>query len=186
MPTDPFVAPTLDDAPRNETNLAAGVHLPASRPWRADRPGDLVGGQPTGDLLGRPGPNVGFAMTLAHRAEGRMTLGANEPAADATAVVAELAMKRASSCGRGPTTGDVDVALTILGYQGGADAAFVDWRAHAVHGAHHEYGPRRRLVDAVPEDALRTLPADGDLAELRASVRAGFDRSGSDHPSSAA
>jgi hypothetical protein len=160
--------------------MAAGVHLPASRPWRADRPGDLVGGQPTGDLLGRPGPNVGFAMTLAHRAEGRMMLGDDEPAADATAVVAELAMKRASSYGRGPTSGDVDVALTILGYQGGADTAFVDWRAHAVHGAHHEYGPRRRLVDAVPEEALRNLPADGDVAGLRASVRAGFDRSGFD------
>ncbi|MFN8025850.1 MAG: hypothetical protein U0W40_05675 [Acidimicrobiia bacterium] len=175
MPTDPFVAPTLDDAPRNEPNLAPGVHLPASRPWTADRPGDLTGGQPTGTLLGRPGPNVGFAMTLAHRARERMALGSHEPADDAVAVVAELAMKRASSYGRGPTTGDVDLAMTILGYQGECDASFADWRAHAVHGAHHEYGPRRRLVDAVPEDALRTPPTGADLASLRTSVRAAFD-----------
>lgn len=175
MPTDPFVAPTLDDSPRNETNMAPGVHLPASRPWRADRPGDLVGGQPSGTLLGSPGPNVGFAMTLARRATERMSLGPHEPASDAVAVVAELAMKRASSYGRGPTTGDVDLAMTILGYQGDADPAFADWRAHAVHGAHHEYGPRRRLVDAVPEAALRTRPSGAELAELRASLRAGLD-----------
>ena len=175
MPTDPFVATTLDDTPRNETNMPVGVHLPASRPWRADRPGDLTGGQPTGTLLGSPGPNVGFAMTLAHRARERMALGAHEPAADAVAVVAELAMKRASSYGRGPTTGYVDLAMTILGYQGDPEPAFADWRAHAVHGAHHEYGPRRRLVDAVPESALRTPPSGAELAELRASLRAGFD-----------
>jgi len=175
MPTDPFVAPTLDDTPRNETNMPAGVHLPASRPWRANRPGDLAGGQPTGTLLGSPGPNVGFAMTLARRATERMTLGAHEPASDAVAVVAELAMKRASSYGRGPTTGDVDLAMTILGYQGDPDPAFADWRAHAVHGAHHEYGPRRRLVDGVPEAALRTPPSGAELTELRASLRTGFD-----------
>ena len=175
MPTDPFVAPTLDDSPRNETNMPAGVHLPASHPWRADRPGDLAGGQPTGTLLGSPGPNVGFAMTLAHRARERMVLGAHEPPADAVAVVAELAMKRASSYGRGPTTADVDLAMTILGYQGEADPTFAEWRAHAVHGAHHEYGPRRRLVDAVPEAALRTPPSGAELAELRASLRTGLD-----------
>ena len=67
MPTDPFVSPELTDLPRQETNLAPGVHLPAAKGWRADRPGDLVAGQPTGTLLGRPGPNVGYALTLADR-----------------------------------------------------------------------------------------------------------------------
>jgi hypothetical protein len=178
MPTDPFVAPTLDDAPRNEPNLAPGVHLPPSRPWKSGRPGDLDGGQPTGTLLGRPGPNVGFAMTLAHRARERMALASHEPAADAVAVVAELAMKRASSYGRGPTTGDVDLAMTILGYQGECEPSFADWRGHAVHGAHHEYGPRRRFVDAVPEEALRTPPSGAELTALRTSLRATFDGSG--------
>jgi hypothetical protein len=171
------VAPTLDDAPRNEVNLAPGVHLPAARAWRADRPGDLEAGQPTGMLLGSPGPNVGFAYTLAVRARDRMTLGAHEHADDAVAVVAEVAMKRASSFGRGPTMGDVDLAMSILGYQGDADPGLVEWRTHAVHGCHHEYGPRRRLVDAVPEDALRTPPQGAaELGTLRATVRATFDR----------
>ena len=65
MPTDPFVAPTLDDAPRQQPNLAPGVRYPPAKRWYADRPGDLEAGQPTGEFLGRPGPNVGYALTLA-------------------------------------------------------------------------------------------------------------------------
>jgi hypothetical protein len=37
---NPFVAPTLEDAPRQEPNLAPGVRMPAAKSWRADRPGD--------------------------------------------------------------------------------------------------------------------------------------------------
>ena len=48
MPTDPFVPPNLDDEPRQEPNLAPGVHMPPAKSWRADRPGDLEAGQPTG------------------------------------------------------------------------------------------------------------------------------------------
>jgi hypothetical protein len=178
MPTDPFVAPTLADIPRNETNLPPGVHLPAARAWRADRPGDLDGASPTGNLLGRPGPNVGFALTLAHRATDRLVLGAHEAADDATAVVAEVAMKRAASFGRGPTSGDVEVAVEVLGYGGDADGEFVTWRARAVHGAHHEYEPRRRLVDAVSDATLRRPPADAaELAARRDAVRLAFDAS---------
>ena len=29
MPTDPFVAPDLDERPRQQQNLAPGVHMPA-------------------------------------------------------------------------------------------------------------------------------------------------------------
>jgi hypothetical protein len=154
------------------------VHLPAARAWWAGRPGDLAGANPTGNLLGRPGPNVGFALTLAHRVSDRLVLGRHEAAGDARAVVAEVAMKRAASFGRGPTMGDVELAMAVLGYSGDADGKFVAWRARAVHDAHHEYGPRRRLVDAVPETALRTPPADAaGFAALRDSVRLAFDAS---------
>jgi hypothetical protein len=172
MPTDPFVAPTLDDAPRQETNLAPGVRMPAARGWRADRPGDLEAGQPTGTLLGRPGPNVGYAVTLAHRVSDRLSLGTHEPLDDVLSVVAEVAMKRAASYGRAPTTVDVDVATQLLGYQGTADPSFVEWRSEAIHGAHHEYEVRRGFVDAVPDGALRNPPqAQAELAELRAELR---------------
>src|SRR5262249_38508846 len=139
MPTDPFVSPTLDDLPRQEPNLAPGVRLPAARGWVADRPGDLSGPQPTGPLLGRPGPNVGYAVVLAGRVRDRLVLGAHEVADDALAVIAELAMKRAASFGRAPVIADVEVAASLLGYEGEVDPEFVRWRTETLHGASHEY-----------------------------------------------
>jgi len=178
MPTDPFVAPTLDEHPRNEPNLAPGVRLPAAHSWVADRAGDLVGGQPKGDLLGRPGPNVGYAVLLANRLKDRLALGAHEPAVDALAVVSELAMKRAASYGRAPVMPDLEIAATLLGYLGEVDPAFVVWRTHAVHGASHEYSARRALVDSVSDASLRVPPVGGpQLTEFRAEFRAGLTAS---------
>jgi hypothetical protein len=57
--------------------------------------------------------------------------------------------------------------MTLLGYQGDVPPEFVDWRTRAVHGAHHGYEARRRIVDAVPLDALRLRP-DKLAAELGA------------------
>ncbi len=158
MPTDPFVAPELDDRPRQETNLAPGVHLPAANAWKADRPGDLVAGQPTGNLLGRPGPNVGYAVTLAGRLRDSVQLAPHEHLADALAVIAELAMKRAASYGRAPMLADVEIAATLLGYQGEVAPTFAAWRGEIADGAGHEYGVRRTLVDAVPDAVLRLPP----------------------------
>ena len=158
MPTDPFVAPGLDDHPRQEPNLAPGVHLPAAQAWKADRAGDLVAGQPTGNLLGRPGPNVGYAVTLAARLRDSVQLAPHEHQADALAVISELAMKRAASFGRGPVLADVETAAALLGYQGECDDSFAAWRRDVSHGADHEYGVRRALVDAVPDAVLRLPP----------------------------
>jgi len=175
MPTDPFVSPSLDDHPRQEPNLAPGVRLPAARAWVADRPGDLSGPQPTGRLLGRPGPNVGYAVVLAHRVRDRLALGAHESVDDVLAVVAELAMKRAASFGRAPVIADVDIAATLLGYVGEVDPAFGAWRVGAVHGACHEYGTRRAVVDAVPDAVLRMPPKTAALlVDARAEVRGAF------------
>ena len=172
MPTDPFVAPELEDLPRQEPNLAPGVHLPAAHGWRADRPGDLVAGQPTGSLLGRPGPNVGYAVTLAARLRDAISVAPHEHTADALAVIAELAMKRAASFGRAPMRPDVEIAAGLLGYQGEVDDSFASWRTEAVHGADHEYGVRRAVVDAVPDAVLRLPPRmPALLAEFRAELR---------------
>jgi hypothetical protein len=158
MPTDPFVYGGTQAAPRNEPTLAPGVVLPPSREWRADRPGDLVdGAQPVGALFGSPGPNVGFALRLVHRASVDFVLAPTEHRADAEAVVAAVAMKRASSFGRAPIRADVDRAAALLGYRGGAAADFVAWRVGAVAGAHHEYGATRAVADAVSLDELRGL-----------------------------
>ena len=179
MPTDPFVAPELDDRPRQETNLAPGVHLPAAQGWKADRPGDLVAGQPTGDLLGRPGPNVGYAVMLAGRLRDSVQLAPHEHVADALAVIAELGMKRAASYGRAPTMADVETTAKLLGYLGDVDPEFVQWRVATVHGADHEYGVRRALVDAVPDAVLRMPPqVPALLGEFRAELRHALTTSG--------
>ncbi|MET0627770.1 MAG: hypothetical protein ABW033_04865 [Acidimicrobiia bacterium] len=176
MPTDPFVAPTLDDHPRQEPNLAPGVRLPAARAWVADRPGDLATGQPEGALFGRPGPNIGYAVALAHRLRDRLDLGAHESGDDALAVVAELAMKRAASFGRAPVITDVEIAATLLGYDGEVDAGFVAWRIAAVHGVSHEYQARRAMVDGVPVAVLRTPPkTTALLGEVRDDLRTSVD-----------
>lgn len=140
-------------------NLAPGVKVPPARSWYADRPGELSTGQPQGKLLGSPGPNVGYALTLAERVRDRLRLAPHEHVDDALAVVAEVAMRRAAHYGRAPVLHDVEVALEILGYTGDADPDFVEWRAHVVQGAHHAYFERRSLVDAIPIDVLRLAPS---------------------------
>jgi hypothetical protein len=170
--TDPFVAPELDDLPRQQPNLAPGVTMPAAVAWRADRPGDLEAGQPTGALLGRPGPNVGYALALAQRVRDRITLAPHESADDSLAVISELAMRRAVAFGRAPVMADIDAACLLLGYKGDTTPDFVDWRSVTVHGASHDYPRRRRVVDAVPEAVLRLPPQVPDLlAEFRAELR---------------
>jgi hypothetical protein len=171
--TDPFVAPRRVDRARQEQNLASGVFLPPARAWRADRPGDLTAGQPVGPFLGSPGPNVGYALTLAQRGRDRLTLAPHESAADAVAVVAELAMRRSVRFGRAPVMRDVDTARAILGYSGDASPELVARRAHAVEDAAHDYAKRRRVVDAVPVAALEAPMLTTDaLADVRANLSA--------------
>ncbi len=160
MPTDPFVPPDPTARPRQQQNLPPGVALPPATTWRADRPGDLGVGQPEGRLLGDPGPNVGYAYTLAERVESRLRLAPTEHAHDAACVIAEIAGKRASSFGRAPVMGDLDIAIALLGYDGSASPEFAARRAALVHDAGHDYRRRRAIVDAVPESLLRKPPAE--------------------------
>jgi hypothetical protein len=160
MPTDPFVPSELADRPRQQQNLPPGLAPPPARDWRADRPGDQGGAVVEGALLGRPGPNVGYAYTLAARVRDRLHLSPIEHDDDAIAVIAEIAGKRAALFGRAPVMGDIDVAISLLGYDGVADDAFVELRVRLVHDAAHSYINRRALVDAVPEDMLKLRMAE--------------------------
>ena len=175
MPTDPFVPERLEDEPRQEPNLPPGVKMPPARSWVADRPGDIPAGWPSGKLLGSPGPNVGYALTLANRARDRFVLAPHERAEDAIAVVAEIAMRRAALFGRAPVMPDIEFGMRIMGYTGDAPSRFVDWRVRAVRGTDHDYSERRTLVDAIPVDVLRLVPSalPEHLQEARDALRAG-------------
>jgi hypothetical protein len=163
---DPFVAPTLDDAPRR------GLPLPPAPGWRADRPGDLGDHrQPRGALLGSPGPDLGYALRLAEDLAPRLQLALGEHRKDAVAAVTAIAMKRASLVGRAPVGVDLELAATLLGYLGGAPDELVAWRAPRVHGAAHHYPEARAIADGVSTDALRLQPA-GAAGRLAAEWRA--------------
>jgi hypothetical protein len=174
MPTDPYVPAALDEAPRQEVNLAPGSHMPPSRSWKADRPGDLGAMQPKGSLLGSPGPNVGYALRLANRCRDRMKLEPHEEIDDAIAVVAAIAMKRAATFGRAPTVNDVDFAMELLGYRGDAPEDVRKWRPGVVRAASHDYTVRRAVVDTVSTGLLR-LPIS-ELPEHLAIVREAMAR----------
>jgi hypothetical protein len=175
VPTDPYVPVPLDERPRQQQNFAPGVHMPPARGWVADRPGDVRARPPRGPLTGTPGPNVGFALSLARRARDRFRLEPGERVEDAVAVVAELAMKRAATFGRAPTILDVDFAIELLGYAGSAPPDVRRWRPGVVRGAEHEYVVRRAVADAVSPSLLRlTLQELPDqLSAVRAAIASG-------------
>jgi hypothetical protein len=170
MSIDPFVVPRPGGGPRQRQNVAPGVNLPAARAWRPGRPGDLSGGQPSGALLGSPGPNVGYALTLARRVRDRLALAPHEDAESALAVVAAIAMRRAAILGRAPVADDVEFAMVLLGYRGGCEPDFARWRAATIAGAHHEYPRSRQLVDRISSEVMRTTTTE--LAARAPSVRA--------------
>jgi hypothetical protein len=181
VPTDPFVPADPSARPRQQQNLPPGVALPPATDWRPDRPGDDLGpDQPEGPLFGRPGPNVGYAYTLAQRAKDRLRLGPFEHAEDVVSVIAEIAGKRAAQFGRAPVIGDIDAAIALLGYDGSASDDFVKTRSALVHDAAHDYRRRRALVDAVPDALLRmrSAQASGEVEAWRASLPSSLVASG--------
>jgi hypothetical protein len=103
---------------------------------------------PTSAGAGTPAPGGGFALTLAYRAVHDLELERPEDRHDLELAVAMVAAKRASHAGRGPTTGDVEAALRVLG----ADTAPVPAAAtEALSGLAHSYVAQRALVDAVTD-----------------------------------
>lgn len=133
-------------------------HVP--EPWMPDRPGDLVGRQPRGAMLGDPGPDQGFGLKLAKRFRDRLHLGDTEHVDDAIAGCLGIGLRRASLFGRAPMVHDMTIAYTIWGFLDPSPPAELVGRRRATfegvaHLAHH-YAEFRALVDSVPEATLRT------------------------------
>jgi hypothetical protein len=153
-----------EHVPVDRNQPVRGYRSPPRRAdsWRPDRPGEVIeSGQPRGDQLGNQGPDQGFALSLARRFQGKLTLTAGEHEKDALAGAVGVALKRASIYGRAPMVHDLTVALTIWGFLGDAPRELVDLRKplfEEVSHPHH-YGDLRRIVDSVPEAALRQTPA---------------------------
>ncbi|RPI11660.1 MAG: hypothetical protein EHM63_01360 [Actinobacteria bacterium] len=140
-------------------------------PWLADRPGDLVGRQPEGRLLGDPGPDQGFALVLARRFENRVHLADRERAEDAVAGCVAVATRRASLFRRAPVIHDLEIAFTVWGFLDPSPPPdLVTMRralfaavSHPIH-----YGEQRAVAHQVPESTLRmSAPAVRDAYPAR-------------------
>lgn len=149
--------------------------------WLADRPGELDGPQPAGEQLGTPGPDQGYALTLAERFRGRLALSQGEHDEDALAAASAIAMKRSGLFGRAPVIHDLRVGLTIWGLlDAGADPELVELRREWFEEVHlpMHYSELQRIVDAAPEPVLR-LPHDTIYdrhhADWRACLELGAD-----------
>ena len=144
------------------------------QPWRADRPGDLLGSQPHGDRLGNPGPDQGYALTIARGFKGKLHLTPGEQEADAIVGCTGVAMKRAALFGRAPVIHDLTVAFTIWGFLSEqAPAELVALRKPLFEEVTlpTHYAEQRQIVDMVPESTLRMAPASKVTEAFRSDWR---------------
>ncbi len=142
--------------------------------WRAGRVADLRGPESTrGRELGTPGPDQGYALLLAHsQFEDKLELTAGITAEDALVAGAAVANRRAALFGRAPVAKDIELALVLFGFLGGAPDDLVAWRAPLFQAAAHHYQQQRSIAGAVVEEALRLTPAEarGRLSAWRSML----------------
>jgi len=122
-------------------------------------------------MYGTPDPDAGYALKLI--AGRKLSLASEEGRSDVDAVVAAAAVARASLFGRAPTSGDIDVALLILGLNpSGLPDAFVEGiasdRPGWVAGAAHNQAKSQHVVAAIATEDLMS-----DVAALRDRMAGG-------------
>jgi hypothetical protein len=155
MAVDPYVPTRPEDAPRRS------MAIPPAGGWRSDRPGDFdaaVGSGRPGVLFGTPGPDSGYALTLAEQFGHQITAVVPETVHDAESVAAGVAMRRGGVFGRAPIRADVELGFTLFGWLGDPPADLVEWRRKAVAGAAHHYARRTSHVESIPEWVIRQRP----------------------------
>lgn len=136
------------------------LQTPPAEVNRPKKPG-LLGapGEHRGPRRGIPGPDAGYALTLAHRIVPECALTAHESRHDVEVGVALLAAKRAALAGRAPVRRDVEVALDLFGFRFRASDDVVRERRAAFAGVAHSYDRQRALVDSVPDERLAASTA---------------------------
>jgi hypothetical protein len=135
-------------------------HVPAA--WTLDRPAEVAQGrQPTGPRLGYPGPDIGYALTLAALIRSEVVAPPGEHVDDAVAGCTAIAMRRAALFGRAPVLHDLRLAFAIWGWFDPAPSDDVRLVRRAVfEAANHDYEICRAVVDQVPEETLRMSVAE--------------------------
>jgi len=139
-------------------------HVPPA--WTLDRPAEVgQGRQPTGPRLGSPGPDIGYALTLAALIRSEVVAGPEDHVDDAVAGCTAIAMRRAALFGRAPVMHDLRLAFGIWGWFDAAPSEDLRTvRRQTFEAASHDYEIRRAVVDRVPEETLRLSMADATAA----------------------
>lgn len=163
--TQPNFVPITD-----ADQVRPALRLEDSGPWVQDRPAELrFPVRRQGRQVGAPGPDQGYALRLARRAETHLVLRDGESAEDAVVGTALLGARRAAMLGRAPTVYDIDAVLALWGFRDPeAPEELVALRRRAFAGAAHDYVAQRELVDRVPEETLSMRPE-----EIAAAVSSG-------------
>jgi hypothetical protein len=105
-----------------------------------------------GTGYGTPAPGEGFALTIAARECAKLEYANHRDEHDVAIGIGLVAAKRASVIARGPTLGDVHVAMDYFGLR---DVSPVSAEATMpFRGLGHSYAAQRRFVDAVPRESL--------------------------------
>jgi hypothetical protein len=123
----------------------------------AERPGDLAGEQPTGEGLGTPGPDQGFALKLAKMFDDRLHTGELHRD-DVVAGCVAVANKRSGLYGRAPVVHDLTAAFTIWGFLDESpkpDLVELRERLFPEVASSHHYAERREIVDLVTAETLQ-------------------------------
>ena len=102
-----MAAPQFTPTPVVDTARAYGSPDVVPHAWSPDRPGDIVGFQPSGDRLGYQGPDQGFAIKIANGFKDRLQLQPGEHAADAIKGCLGVGLRRASMFSRAPVVHDL-------------------------------------------------------------------------------
>ena len=151
-------------APVTPLDRARGYESPDHVPdaWRADRPAEVHGRQPSGPRLGYQGPDQGYAITLAERVRGGDPLPAGRVRRRRAVRVHGDRLRRASLYGRAPV-------MPTCASRSRSGASSTPPRRpssstirrrefEGVANSLHHYEERRALVDSVPEATLRQTP----------------------------
>lgn len=96
---------------------------------------------------GTPAPGEGYALTIASRECRKLNFAHVHDLDDVIVGVASVAAKRASLVGRGPTLGDVRVAMDLFGLRSTSPVSRDTTRPF--RGLAHSYPAQRRFADAV-------------------------------------
>jgi hypothetical protein len=109
-------------------------------------------------LFGTPGPDSGYALTLAKYFRDQIAVVAPETPHDAEAIAAQVAMRRGGLFGRAPVRADLELGFMLFGWLGEPPPDLVEWRRLAVAGVDHDYARRVSLVEAIPESVVKQRP----------------------------